>query len=432
MYSATTEPPSSLSTMSRMKRLLMIAYHFPPLAGSSGIQRTLRFAQHLPKFGWEPLILTAHPRAYERTSGDLMADVADGTIVRRAFALDTARHLSLGGRYLGALARPDRWMSWKFGAVHEGSRMIREFNPSAIWSTYPIATAHLIGARLRRRSGLPWIADFRDPMVQANYPPDPLVRSSFQRIEDEVFESATACTFTTPGAAQSYRIRYPSSVERIMLLENGYDEETFAQAETDPIKTLVSDNRKVLLLHSGIVYPSERDPTHLFEALGKLKAEARLPSGTLKIRFRAAVHEDLLQELASRYDVTDMIECLPPIPYREALAEMLAADGLLVMQASNCNEQIPAKIYEYLRSGRPILALTDPRGDTARVLYDAGLDTVARLDSVAEIMAALPAFVESIRRNDYSLPSQRAVQQASREGRTEQLADLLDSLVSPR
>ena len=126
-----------------------------------------------------------------------------------------------------------------------------------------------------------------------------------------------------------------------------------------------------------------------------------------------------------------MIECLPPIPYREALAEMLAADGLLVMQASNCNEQIPAKIYEYLRSGRPILALTDPQGDTAKVLFDAGLNTIARLDSVAEIMAALPAFVESIRQNSYSLPSQRAVQQASREGRTEQLADLLDSLVSP-
>ena len=121
---------------------------------------------------------------------------------------------------------------------------------------------------------------------------------------------------------------------------------------------------------------------------------------------------------------------MPPIPYRDALAEMLAADGLLVMQASNCNEQIPAKIYEYLRSRRPILALTDPQGDTAKVLYDAGLNTVARLDSVADIMKALPTFVESIRRNSYVLPSQHVVRQASREGRTEQLAALLDSLIS--
>ena len=153
-----------------MKRLLMIAYHFPPLAGSSGIQRTLRFVQHLPKFGWEPMVLSAHPRAYERTSDDLMADIPEGAIVRRAFALDTARHLSIAGRYIGAMARPDRWVSWKIGAVHEGMRLIRQFRPQAIWSTYPIATAHLIGAELQKRSGLPWIADFRDPMVQDGYP----------------------------------------------------------------------------------------------------------------------------------------------------------------------------------------------------------------------------------------------------------------------
>ena len=67
-----------------MKRLLMIAFHFPPLAGSSGIQRTLCFARHLPRFGWEPLILTAHPRAYERLSNDQLMDVPSDAIVERA------------------------------------------------------------------------------------------------------------------------------------------------------------------------------------------------------------------------------------------------------------------------------------------------------------------------------------------------------------
>lgn len=80
-----------------MKRILMIAYHFPPLAGSSGIQRTLRFVQHLPSFGWQPLVITASPRAYERTSDDLVPEVPSDPMVHRAFALDTARHLSLGG-----------------------------------------------------------------------------------------------------------------------------------------------------------------------------------------------------------------------------------------------------------------------------------------------------------------------------------------------
>ena len=87
------------------------------------------------------------------------------------------------------------------------------------------------------------------------------------------------------------------------------------------------------LLHSGIVYPEERDPTQFFEALGQLKAEGKIQAGSLKIRFRASVHDDLLNSLASKYGIAELIDCQPPIPYKEALAEMMNVDGLLVMQA---------------------------------------------------------------------------------------------------
>src|SRR4030095_17172773 len=91
-----------------MKQVLMVAFHFPPLAGSSGIQRTLRFAAHLPSFGWQPTVLTAHPRAYERTSDDLMAEVSPDVRVERVFAFDTRRHLSAFGRDPWGLASPAR------------------------------------------------------------------------------------------------------------------------------------------------------------------------------------------------------------------------------------------------------------------------------------------------------------------------------------
>ena len=136
------------------KPVLMAAYHSPPLAGSSGTQRTLRFVNPLPAFGWQPLVLTAYPRTYERTSDDLNADVPPEMVVRRAFALDTARHLSQGGRYAGAMARPGRWVSGRFDAVRVGLQMIRKPRPAAIWATYPIATAHLICAEPSRRTEL--------------------------------------------------------------------------------------------------------------------------------------------------------------------------------------------------------------------------------------------------------------------------------------
>lgn len=400
----------------------MIAYHFPPLAGSSGIQRTLRFVQQLPALGWEPLVLTTQARAYERTSDDLMGDVPQGTVVTRSFALDAARHLRIAGRYPGWAARPDRWISWRFTGVRDGLRMIRAHRPDLIWSTYPIATAHVIASELARRSGLPWVADFRDPMAQEGYPPDPKVWRMFKRIESEAAARARLCVFTTPGAARDYRQRYPQAAQRMVVLENGYDEESFAGLATPPREA----GKPFVLLHSGIVYPSERDPTQLFQALGRLHREGRLRPEDLQLRFRASVNDELLRRMAAEHGAADFIELCPPVPYREALREMTQVDALLVLQASNCNDQIPAKAYEYLRVGRPILALTDPVGDTAGVLRQAGLDTIVPLDSAEAIAAALPSFLERCAARRVTLPAPEAVARASRAGRARDLARMFE------
>ncbi len=412
-----------------MKRILMIAYHFPPLAGSSGIQRTLRFVQHLPKFGWEPIVLSADPRAYERTSDDLMPEIPEGMIVSRAFALDTARHLSIKGRYIAAMARPDRWVSWKFAGIREGMRLIKKYRPDAIWSTYPIATAHVIGAELHRRSGLPWIADFRDPMAQEGYPADPITHQQYLNIEKTAIEQASISLFTTPGAARVYRQRYPEYAQKIDVLENGYDEPSFLQAEAAlPAERAPLNPGAFTFLHSGIVYPSERDPTQLFQALAKLKENQPESIGKLKIRFRASVHDDLLQQLAKEYDVAEFIETLPSVGYSEALGEMLRADGLLLMQAANCNDQTPAKIYEYLRAGKPILGLTDHAGDTAELLRNAGCKTIADIANSQAIHEMLILFVQSRDRLNIPPLNQSFVTSASRHGRTSSLAGVLDAL----
>jgi glycosyltransferase involved in cell wall biosynthesis len=402
----------------------MVAFHFPPLAVSSGIQRTLRFVQHLPALGWEPIVLTAHSRAYERRSDDLVGEVPKSVLVEHAFALDTARHLAIAGRYPGFLARPDRWLTWRFGGVPAGMRLIREHRPDVIWSTYPIATAHVIGDALQRASGLPWIADFRDPMAQDGYPPDPRTWRSFKRIEERAIANARFSVFVTPGAARMYRDRYPAMADRITTIENGFDEESFAGLDHASHQPL--NPGRITLLHSGIVYPSERDPTQLFVAMRRMMERGTLRDGEVKIRFRAAEHDALLRALARDNGVEALIELLPPVPYRAALEEMVRADGLLLLQAANCNEQIPAKLYEYLRTGRPIVALTDPHGDTAGVLRDAGIDTVARLDSADEIAALVSRFVADIRGNRAVNADPGYVARASRGERAASLAALLE------
>lgn len=411
-----------------VKRVLMIAYHYPPMRGSSGIQRTLKFSQYLPECGWEPLVLSAHPRAYMNVGNDQLGDIPSELVVRRAWALDTSRHLAFKGRYLQAMALPDRWVSWWLGAVPAGLQMIRKYKPDVIWSTYPIATAHMIGATLHKMTGVPWVADFRDPMTDVDYPPDPAMRHQYLAIERKTVQQCSRAVVTTPGAIHTYQTRFPEIPQsRFALIENGFDEENFTDAEAQTSNKVDSDI-PFTLVHSGIIYPSERDPVPFFEALAALLQQDILVAGKFKVILRATAHDAYVDGLIKKYGIESIVSIAPHVSYREALTEMLTAGGLLVLQASNCNHQIPAKLYEYLRAQRPILALTDPIGDTAKTLRAAGVDTIAPLDSKEAIMQALTRFLALVDSKSAPIASAQTIAANSRKSRTAELAKLLDQV----
>jgi peptidoglycan/xylan/chitin deacetylase (PgdA/CDA1 family)/glycosyltransferase involved in cell wall biosynthesis len=368
------------------RRVLMVAFHFPPQTGSSGILRTLSFAKYLPTLGWNTTVLAANPRAFEQQRNDLVDSIPVRTRVARSFALDAARHLSWRGKYPRLFALPDRWSSWVLPAVWTGMREIRRSRPDLIWSTYPIATAHLIGGSLARLSGLPWVADFRDPMVNLDYPSDRVQRKVWQWLEALVLRNAAACVFTTKRAADLYRSRYPDAATRCLVIENGYEEEAFV--DNPPCREGVPE-KEIFILHSGIIYPKDRNPDRFFAALSKMVRQPGLLSQPIRVRFRAAVHTEEVAKLAARHGVADIVEIAPPIPYRQAIAEMMAADLLLVFQGSQFNTQIPAKIYEYLRTGRPVVGLVDKTGDTAAQLRMFEGVALADIDDAVDIEAVL-------------------------------------------
>jgi glycosyltransferase involved in cell wall biosynthesis len=417
-----------------MKPVLLVAYHFPPVHGSSGLQRTLRFSEYLPDFGWQPIVLTVSTNAYEATTGSLGNEVPAGLEIHRAFAMDTARQLSIFGWYPRWLALPDRWASWQFFAVRKALQIIHQHNIGVIWSTFPIASAHSIGLELAQRTGLPWVAEFRDPMWQGTYPTDPAMNRSWQVLEQRVLRTATKVVVTTRGAAALYAERFPEfDAAKIAVIENGYDEQTFQRAvgQQHVRADLPSEGpRRITLLHSGIVYREERDPTQFFRAIAALKSNGAIDAATFQVVFRASGSEaDYRRDLVA-LGVDDLIRLEPAIGYQDALQEMLSADGLLIFQASNCNAQIPAKLYEYIRAQRPILALTDPLGDTALLLLAAGTGMVARLDSRDDIENAIVDFLTQIKTESWPRASAVTVAGFSRHAQAGQLAQLFDSAVS--
>jgi glycosyltransferase involved in cell wall biosynthesis len=413
------------------RRVLLIAFHFPPVKGSSGVQRTLRFAQYLPRYGWRPIVLTIVPSAYGAVSRSIGNEVPQDIEVHRAFGVDTANRLSFFGRYPRALALPDRWATWRFWGVRSALRILRKTPVDAVWSTFPIATAHRIALQVARRTALPWIAEFRDPMWQGDYPPDPAVNRSWQELERQIFSQACSVIVSTPGAAALYRERFPRFGDsRIGVIENGYDEEAFSRAAASLDRSTEGSRAgPLVLVHSGLIYPSERDPRQFFAALAALKGSGRISAADVSVILRAAGNEvDYARRIAA-LNIADIVRLEPPIEYLAALQEMLSADGLLILQGSNCSAQVPAKLYEYLRSGRPILALTDPESDTARTLREVGTGRVARLDSEKDIEAALVSFIQEIRDGAWRRPDSSVIARYSREAQAGHLARTLEDAV---
>ena len=355
------------------KGVLIVAYHYPPSHGSSGIQRTLKFSTYLRDFGWEPMVLTVSPRAYEQVSESQMREIPAGLVVKRAFGLDTARHLSIGGRYVRWMAQPDRWVSWWPAAVIAGIRMIRRHRPAVIMSTYPIASAHLIARSLHRFAGLPWVADFRDAMTEPDYPRDKATWAVHRRLEGEIVHSCAKAVFTTRGTLAMYADRYPDiPAERWAVIENGFDEENFRDAENGLERQPLGSAGQLVLVHSGLLYPEERDPRPLFAALRRLKDEGAVNAERFRLILRATGKDAHYKAMVAQCGIGDIVTIEPSVAYRAALQEMMRADGLLLMQAVICNHQIPAKLYEYARAGQPILGLTDHAGNTAELLREMG------------------------------------------------------------
>jgi glycosyltransferase involved in cell wall biosynthesis len=388
--------------------------------------RTLSFSKYLSDYGWKPIVLTINPRAYPSVRSDQMSEVPADVPVLRAQGWDAGRHLSVKGRYPRWVALPDRWASWCIHGVIRGLRAIRNYSPSVLWSTYPIGTAHLTALWLARLTRLPWVADFRDPMCQDGYPPDPRQWKALHYVERHTVQLSARSVFTAPGAVRIYRERYPGVAEsRWTILENGFDEASFADVDR---VTPAADDEVFTLVHSGTVYPAERDPRPLFEAIARLKR--RVPGGRLRLRvlLRATGHDDLYRPVLCRNEIEDVVSLEPPLPYGEALKEMCAADGLLLLQGADCHFQIPAKLYEYLRCGRPILALTDPDGDTATVLKTNGVTTITPWSDPLKIERELERFMVAVQEHRAPVPDGRSVQRYSRQAQTRKLAEIFEEI----
>ena len=398
-----------------MKKVLLIALEYAPCR-SAGVQRTLRFAEFLKEFGWQPIVLTATDNIYQRRDDTL---VAPDCPTVRAKCEDASVKFAINGKYFQWMTLPDKYWPWYFDAVRQGCRLIEEHKPDVIWSTYPVLTAHLIAKKLSQKFELPWIADFRDPL-QCRYDSSAQQYSWFKKwLEARVVKSASQIIFTSEKATDFYRTLYINeNKDKFATIENGFYHDNLIQDEGLTVST--KRKPKFQLLYSGALYQNGREPRPLFEAVASLKRDGVINADNFILTFRASklrMHSSILHSL----NISDIVEFLPPISFFESSIEMKNASATVLIQDELFHRQIPGKVYDYISAGKPILAVTPPNSATADLVNK--LPNGFQVWNKNEIMTALTHLISNC------VSNQEDIQQYSRKARTEELSHCLEQLL---
>lgn len=389
--------------MSDGRTVLLVSYAYPP-NGSPGALRSSKLAKYLPEFGWNPVVLT--PRTgFARVQGLDEGELAHVRVVRTgelggrlrnrmstavvpAAAPPAIGRATLSGRLKAAALRgvlalmiPDRNLPWLVPALRAGARAVRETRPTAIFSTSPCITGHLIAMILAGRFGLPWIAEFRDAWTTSELYSRPAWRAWIERrIERRIMKRAARVVTVSADDVERFHRAYPEWAHKVNLVRNGYDEVDFAGLPRDVPE-------RFTLVHAGSFYGGGRNPDPLFRAMAALRRDGVLTPERFELRL-IGLPEAAVRTAAEERGVADLVRFTGHVPYRHALAEMTRASAVLLVTHAELSS-LPVKFYDYLGARRPMLVLTQPQFELAGMVNELGVGTQLGVDDVAGVEAWL-------------------------------------------
>ena len=432
-----------------MKRVLIITYYWPP-SGGSGVQRWLKMSKYLPEYGWQPVIYTTENAEYPIVDHSLEKDITpQAEVVRRpivepysfykkflgikqeetikvGFASATKKtgwKAKAAMWIRGNLFIPDARCWWVKPSVRYLKAYLKDHPVDAIVSTGPPHSMHLIAMKLKEATGLPWIADFRDPWTQIDFYDDLHLSRRADRkqhqLEHEVLTKADKVVTIGWDCARSLgRI----GQRNVRVIPNGYDWDLSQQSLTSELSETFT------ITHLGVVTPSRNVP-QLWSALKELKDEDENFSKNLKIRLIGQVDQSVLQSIEAE-GLTESTELVPHIPHDEVLKAQRASQVLLLLinNTPNAKGILTGKLFEYLASGRPILCIGPEDGDAAHVISEAKAGTTIGFEDKERMKEALAELYRKYLDNDLPDRQTAAAERYSRWALAGEYADLLERI----
>jgi glycosyltransferase involved in cell wall biosynthesis len=416
---------------------LFIAYHYPPIH-SAGVERTLKFLRYLPEFGYRARVLTTSTfgggqeplvtRAWEP-----LALYRDWRNPAAASSVRTDPGV-LKGVIRGMrrwLLVPDGQITWAPAALIRGLKLLRNYPADLLYSSYPPASAHMVALGLKRWTGLPWVADFRDAWTFDPLDPGlsqmPYRRALEKRLEEKVLRAADAIVVATQISAEYYCKAYPEAAARVQVITNGFDPEDLSDQRPVPLSM-----QTLCLVHTGSFAYShpQRSPLALFGALESLLDADAAWGKKIRLVLAGRLTQDE-EAAASRLEEAGMVEIMGSLYRPKALALQHRAHALVLVdharvgQASN----VPGKLYEYLAVRRPIVALCGP-GMVARLVRQLDAGFVTPPDDPVAIRGLLEDLYERFKQGRLeSGVDDKALKPFERRELTGQLAGCFDRVV---
>ena len=438
-----------------MRRVLALAYHFPPIGGA-GVQRSVKMVRYLPEGGWDPVVVTGPGTAAGRWTpldGALDAELPADLEVRRVPGPPPPASAGWRRRAERWLQLPPAWSRWwQWGAVAEGLRV--EGPLGAIYASMAPFESGAAAAELARRLGCPWVADLRDPWAldeMAVYP-SAIHRRRALRAMGSLLARADAVVMNTPEAMELVLRHLPGvAADRVTVIPNGFDADDFAgdePARADGVLRIVHTGylhtdlgrrtrRRAAadrLLRGGASRVDILTRSHVFLVRALNLLAERAPSVASRIELHlAGVLSDADRQVAEGCAVT--VRMPGYLPHDESIALLRSADLLFLpmhdLPPGRRSSIVPGKTYEYLASGRPILAAVPP-GDARDLLRRAGALVCAPSDSGAmadAIEGEARRGVQGPRRSD---PDPNLLAGYERRHLARRLASVLDAVAEGR
>lgn len=420
-------------TSGAYKRVLMICAAFPP-TGGPGVQRTAKFAKFLQQFGWRPTVWTTRHLPPLPIDPSLLGDIPDSVDIYR-FETPSAGGDDTGGHWrwrrlrqrAAALTPPDYLAGWAKRSTAPLLRMIRRDNIDAIYSTYSPPSCHVLAQRLKRHTGLPWIADFRDLWTDDyGYHAPGWRRWLDRRVETSFLNDADRVIAVSDGQRDILAKRAPGDRDKCLTITNGFDPGDSVGVDHRAARHALHGpaNRFVLLFCGWFL--SDRVPSTLPTALARFADHCNQQGRKLELRIVGAISDPLRDRIQTAG--VDVV-ATGYLPHDAALRHLDAADALLLLvpTAGTGETLIPGKCFEYIASGRQILLIGPPEGEAAKLVrqFDAGIVTAP---NEKKMIAALEQLMLCANDQPSRQMDNAMLDSISRVQLTRRLANVLDDV----